>query len=87
LPFPSNWTEELICEYLELEGYFVKTNNPISLNRVGGRGEMDAVGIKLEQNKLKIIHIETGIPSTISSKKISRKFGQECNKEVQRISR
>ncbi len=83
MPFPATWTEELVCEFLELERYFVITNR-----RVAARREMDVVGIKLAADKksLKIVHVEIGIPTEISYEKINSKFGQECKDEVEKIA-
>ena len=38
MSIPSNWLEELVAEWLALEGYFVETNLP------GQRGEVEVVG-------------------------------------------
>lgn len=85
MPFPKNWTEELISEYLELEGYFVRTNIPLSPKRVGGRGELDILGIKVEDKRPKIIHIETGILSRLRD--VERKFNPSTMKEIRKIAR
>ena len=72
LPFPTNWGEELISEYLELEGYFVRTNLPVPTEEKGGRGELDILGLKVEEEQLKILHVETGIPSRLGEMKRNR---------------
>ena len=85
LPFPTNWGEELISEYLELEGYFVRTNLPVPTEEKGGRGELDILGVKVEDEQLKILHIETGIPSRLGEMK--RIFASSTTKEIRRIAR
>lgn len=82
LPFPANWSEELVCEYLELEDYFVRTNNPVD----GARREMDVIGVKVEQGKLKVIHVEIGMPPSFKSNEINSKFDEECKKEITKIA-
>lgn len=85
MPFPTNWAEELISEYLELEGYFVRTNLPVPTEDKGGRGELDILGVKVEDGRLKLIHIETGIPSRLDEMK--RKFVPATAEEIRRIAR
>ena len=85
LPFPTNWGEELISEYLELEGYFVRTNLPVPTEEKGGRGELDILGLKVKEEQLKILHVETGIPSRLGEMK--RKFASSTTKEIRRIAR
>jgi len=81
LPFPLNWSEELVSEYLELEGYFVRTNLPIPTEDKGGRRDLDVLGIKLEDRRLKLIHVETGVPKSFD--KMKRSFLPATKKEIQ----
>ena len=60
MPLPRNWVEELIVEWLHLEGYLVEANFPVATTDVGGRGEVDVVGARMEEGSLDITHIETG---------------------------
>lgn len=60
MPFPNTWTEELITEWLLLEGFLVEANLPVATGGPGGRKEADVVGAKIEDGVLKILHIETG---------------------------
>lgn len=48
MPFPRTWVEELIVEWLHLEGFIVVANLPISVSSAGGRGEVDVVGARIE---------------------------------------
>jgi hypothetical protein len=77
--------EELVAEYLELEGYFVRTNIPLPAKERGGRGEIDVLGIKVEGKQLKVIHVETGIPNLLRD--IEKKFKPSTMREIQRIVR
>lgn len=61
MPFPKTWVEELVVEWLQLEGYLVVANLPVSVAKAGGRNEVDIVGARVENNELKIMHIETGL--------------------------
>ncbi len=72
MPFAKNWVEELIWEWLQLEGYVVLANLRLASGRRGGTQEADVVGLKLiktpvvEGNQgfisevLEIVHVEAG---------------------------
>ena len=60
MPFPRTWSEELIAEWLQLEGYFVEVGVPIRSGRKGGRSEADVLGIRAKADRLEIFHIEVG---------------------------
>jgi hypothetical protein len=46
MPFPANWLEELVIEWLDLEGFAIST--AVSVNAgPGGRWVPDVVGAKL----------------------------------------
>ena len=64
MPFPRNWTEEMVAEYLQLEGCLVVMGHIIQIEG-GGRREMDVLGFKVEGEKLTVVHIETGVPDSI----------------------
>jgi hypothetical protein len=59
LPFPRNWLEELVAEYLQLEGYLVETGHPVQIGK-GGRGEIDIIGFKTDSGNIEAIHVEIG---------------------------
>ena len=44
MPFPRTWVEELIIEWLQLEGFLAQSNLPVAVARAGGRLEADVVG-------------------------------------------
>lgn len=58
MPFASNWTEELVAEWLQLENYLVVTRLPSVSANVGGRYEPDIVGGRVDKGTLKILHCE-----------------------------
>ena len=60
MPFPKTWAEELIIEWLHLDGFLVEANLPAGVTKRGGRLEVDIVGARISGNKLEIKHIETG---------------------------
>ena len=60
MPFPKVWVEELIIEWLHLEGFLVEANLPVGVAEPGGRLEVDVVGAKISDDVLKIRHVETG---------------------------
>jgi hypothetical protein len=84
MPFPRTWVEELIAEWLHLEGFLVEANLPVSVASAGGRGEADVVGAKISNGQLQILHIETGQLSggekSISS--VEKKFGSVVRESV-----
>jgi len=75
------WEEELIAEWLSLQGYLVQTNIPLRAPKVGGRPEADVIGVKaLSDGRLEIWHIEIG--SLLDSfeknlEKVKNKFSKE----------
>ncbi|MCD6143901.1 MAG: hypothetical protein J7J04_06255 [Thermococcus sp.] len=75
------WEEELIAEWLSLQGYLVQTNVPLRAPKVGGRAEADVIGVKaLSDGRLEIWHIEIG--SLLDSfeknlERIKNKFSEE----------
>ncbi len=58
--FASEWEEELISEWLSLEGYFVETNVPLTTGEGGGLKEADVVAVRAEENRIVIKHVEIG---------------------------
>mgnify|MGYP001108266641 CR=1 FL=1 len=60
MPFPRTWTEELIAERLQLDGFLTQTNLPVHVSKAGGRFEADVVGARIKEKILEIRHIEPG---------------------------
>lgn len=67
------WEEELIAEWLSLQGYLVQTNVPLHAPKAGGRAEADVIGVKaLPDGRLEIWHIEIGILLDTFEKNLER---------------
>ncbi len=84
MPFPRTWIEELIVEWLHLDGYMVEANLPVSTPRAGGRGEADIVGARISNDVLQIRHIETGLlhQGEKSIEHVRKKFDPEIRKSL-----
>lgn len=61
MPYTRTWSEELVAEWLQLEGYFVEVSVPIGVTPKGGRNEADVLGIRIENHTLQIMHVEIGV--------------------------
>jgi len=89
MPIPRTWSEELAAEYLQLEGYAVETGHPVQIERRGGRKEIDVLGFKVEEKKLKILQLEIGTLYEGKEKnyeEIKGKFSDIVAKEIKRIA-
>jgi hypothetical protein len=60
MPFTRTWTEELVAEWLQLNGYVVEVGLPAGVTPMGGRYAADVVCAKVSRNVLEIIHVEVG---------------------------
>jgi hypothetical protein len=79
MPFPRTWSEELLAEWLQIEGYFVETGIPIRSGSKGGRSEADVLGVRMKDDVLEIFHIEVGSLSgnpRENAEMIQKKFSQ-----------
>ena len=102
MPFPKNWVEELISEWLLLKGYLAISNVRLKSGRRGGIKEADILGLKLvkEPRKfsrgkkgitevLEIVHVETGNLAGNFEKNVrivKGKFAPERVKMIREIS-
>jgi hypothetical protein len=80
----NNFLEELVAEWLEYNGYFVKRNERVGQFVKGGQGELDVVAFNPQKNHL--IHVEAETSTFVdkprkdmhsrndSEKKFKRKF-------------
>ena len=85
MPFPRTWSEELIAEWLQLKGYFVESGVPIGSGQKGGRNEADIIGLKGEDDRLDIFHIEVGSLAgnpVKNAEAIKEKFSEKREKAV-----
>ena len=65
MSIPQTWSEELVSEWLCLEGYSTEVGIKVGTGGRGGRKEADVVGVKIiEDDKkgriLRIYHVEVG---------------------------
>ena len=85
MPFARTWSEELVAEWLTLEGYFVEISAPIGAAKAGGRNEADVLACKIAKGVLEIIRAEVGIPANIET--FRRKFSKTNREGVKRYCR
>ena len=93
MPFPRNWVEELIYEWLTLKGYLTLSNIRLKSGRGGGAQEADIIGVKSkkegkEKIVLEIVHVEAGNLSSGYKKikdNIIKKFDQERVEKIKDI--
>lgn len=79
MPFPRTWSEELLAEWLQIEGYLVEVGIPIRSGPRGGRSEADILGVRARNDQLEIYHIEVGTLAgnpQENAKMIQNKFSQ-----------
>ena len=88
MPFPANWLEELVVEWLELQGFTISTSVAVSA-RAGGRWSPDVVGARLiDREHLLIRQCEATTWITPgpgqAAKKFADKFSEKIEKAVRR---
>jgi hypothetical protein len=83
--FASEWEEELVCEWLSLQGYFVEVNVPLTTGEGGGRKEADIIAVRVDENRLIIKHVEIGSLAESFQRNVERvtqKFDEDRVKAV-----
>ncbi len=65
MSIPRTWSEELVSEWLCLEGYSTEVGIKVGTGGRGGRKEADVVGVKISEDSkkrriLQIYHVEVG---------------------------
>jgi hypothetical protein len=84
MPFPRNWAEELVAEWLTLRGYLVLTNV-----RLRGRREVDVVGFRvLDDGGYEVFHVEVGTVWEKADKivkRINKRFSEEYVNDVLKV--
>ncbi|MGC9021461.1 MAG: hypothetical protein ACP5KE_09680 [Candidatus Methanodesulfokora sp.] len=60
MPFPRTYSEELMAEILELEGYKCILGYKVGTGKRGGKKEADIIGVRLKDGNLEIKHCEVG---------------------------
>lgn len=84
---PKTWSEELVAEWLQLEGYLVMTGVKAGSGKGGGKREADVVGVRQKGGSIEIKHVEVGM--LIGSfkgniDKVKEKFEKERLEEVKK---
>lgn len=84
MPFPVNWLEELVIEWLELDGFAVSTNVSIPAGH-GGRFSPDAVGVRVDNDtkRLRIRHCEAAMYLIQGPCEVAKKYAAKFSPEVQ----
>ncbi|MBX5452986.1 MAG: hypothetical protein K6U10_03495 [Acidobacteriia bacterium] len=85
MPFPKNWLEELVIEWLDLEGFVTTTNIGVPAEG-GGRWSPDVVGAKWQdegKKKLLIRHCEPTMFLNQEREKVKEKFKGKFSGEIQ----
>jgi hypothetical protein len=85
MPIPKNWSEELIAEWLEIDGFLVVSGFPVASKGGGGRGDLDVLGVRVENQTLVIRHVEIGelnVSSSAGEEKLKMKFSDAREKEI-----
>jgi len=82
MPFPANWLEELVAEWLELKGFTISTSVFVPSPR-GGRWSPDVVGAKLDADgRLLIRHCEATMWLIDGPEKVAKRFKKKFSEEI-----
>ena len=85
MPIPSNWLEELVAEWLSLEGFAVDVLLPIHIaGGRGGRREPDVLGARIngDSGHLIIRHWEAATWPASSAEEIARTYQGKFRPEI-----
>lgn len=84
------WTEELVAQYYEIQGYLVLRDVPTTTGQGGGRADADVLAFKIDKGTPVLRHVEVGTyyesASTIVGK-LKKKFGKGQRLKVQTLVR
>ena len=84
MPIPANWLEELVIEWLDLDGFVVSTNVSVPA-KPGGKFAPDAVGARVDENgKLVIRHCEAGMFLIDAPKKVAGRYAKKFSPDIQK---
>jgi len=87
LPYARTWSEELVAEWLEMNGYSVVIGLPVKVSKRGGRRDVDIVGFRVENGVIRIIHVEVGSFAVGPDKVVAslkKKFGEDVKNAVKK---
>ena len=83
MPFPANWLEELVIEWLDHEGFAISTSVFVSAN-AGGRFSPDVVGAKRQEDgTLLIRHCEAAMHLIDEPKKVAERYSKKFSSEIE----
>lgn len=87
MPFPANWLEELVIEWLDLEGFVISTSVFVPAV-AGGRLSPDVVGAKLDANgSLLIRHCEVAMYLADKPEKVAERYSKKFSSEIEKAVR
>src|SRR5208282_1091019 len=99
MPFPANWLEELVAEWLNLDGFLVEIQPPVQIqgkvqsqskrSKGGGRAAPDIVGGRIKHSRLEIRHCETTVwfsekAETDARRYEEKKFSPSIQNEIEK---
>lgn len=90
MPFGRTWSEELVAEWLQLEGYKVEIGFPLFATERGGLREADVVGTRIKEGLLEVVHAEVGTLSRSfdeNVKTIKKKFDNQTNSIIENYAK
>lgn len=82
MPFPANWLEELLVEWLELQGFTISTSVFVPTPR-GGRLSPDVVGAKLADGRLLIRHCEATMWLINGPIQVAKRFRKKFSEKIE----
>ena len=82
MPFPANWLEELIVEWLDLEGFASTTKIKVPAGP-GGAWAPDVTGAKLVQGQLVIRHCEGAMYLIGNPKQQAERYKSKYSEEIE----
>ena len=87
MPFPANWLEELVIEWLDLEGFVISTSVSVPA-KAGGRLSPDVVGAKLDANGCLLIrHCEAAMYLVDNPEKVAERYSKKFSQDIEKTVR
>lgn len=81
MPIARTFSEELLLEWLTLSNYLVELGIPVPKVGRRGRNEVDAVGVRKNDDRLEILHAEVGAWTDASD--VQAKFAKHIMTKVE----
>lgn len=87
MPFPANWLEELVIEWLDHEGFAISTSVFVPAN-AGGRFSPDAVGAKRQEDGTLVIrHYEAAMHLIDKPEKVAERYSKKFSPKIEQAVR